>query len=167
MTHDSIGRAIDAAGDAPITAKQLRLCILAALRAWRVQSKLLDVGTFDEFRHGALFDAIHRTSFRTIRQKDYSTVQRHFASLAGTTWRQQEARTVVPAADDRRRALYVLSDTIARLADRYGGQIGADAYANALFDRIYHTTRDRASVRQIWGVIFTLSNRKKKGTHER
>lgn len=154
-----LDKSIDGAADAPLTARQIRAAILSALRAWRLQSKTIDAGTFDDFRHGALFDCVQKVSFRTLTQRDYPAVRRHFAALAGETWRPSDART--PAADDRRRALYVLDATIGKVANRFGGRAGAEAYARALLARIYHTTLDAASVRQIWGVVFTLGNRQK------
>lgn len=157
--RNPLDKSIDAAADAPLTARQIRSAILSALRAWRLQAKSIDVGTFDDFRHGALWDCVHKVSFRALTQRDYPAVRRHFAALAGETWRPSDART--PAADDRRRALYVLDATIGKVADRFGGRAGAEAYARALMSRIYNTTLDAASVRQIWGVVFTLGNRNK------
>jgi len=164
---DAIDKAVRAQGGGVVKPNQVKAMILAARRAFKVQSELglVDDGVgFDAWRRATLHDVTGGDapeSFRTVTQRDYAAVMDYFGELAGD--RRAEARRSDTArrADDRERALWALNLEEGEVAGAFGGRGEARKYADALLWKIHKTERSLATPRQIWAVIFTLRNRAK------
>jgi len=162
---DAIDKAVRAQGGGVVKPNQVKAMILAARRAFKVQSELglVDDGVgFDAWRRATLHDVTGGDapeSFRTVTQRDYAAVMDYFGELAGD--RRAEARRSDTArrADDRERALWALNLEEGEVAGAFGGRGEARKYADALLWKIHKTERSLATPRQIWAVIFTLRNR--------
>lgn len=176
---DAIDKAVRAQGGGVVKPNQVKAMILAARRAFKVQSELglVDDGVgFDAWRRATLHDVTGGDapeSFRTVTQRDYAAVMEYFGKLGGddgsglhslaltppaqkaTTSPSQQTRS----ADAQRRALWALNLVEGEVAGTLGGRGGARRYADALFWKIHRTERSLATPRQIWAVIFTLRKR--------
>lgn len=184
---DAIDKAVRAQGGGVVKPHQVKAMILAARRAFKVQSELglVDDGTgFDAWRKATLHDVTGGDapeSFRTVTQRDYAAVLAYFGELAGdedgsrggaeerrlkaagTTDGGPGAPEPRPDKGEAARALWALDLEEAGLAHLFeGGRGGARRYTDALFWKIHGTERSIASPRQIWAVIFTLRNRARK-----
>jgi hypothetical protein len=162
---DASDKAVAGAGAALIGGDQVRRLILQAQAAWRAQRKAgLCDESFDEWRHGALYDAVRKTSFRAVGQREFGIALGHFLKLAGgfETRRTAGNRAISGREStdegDRRRALSALRSECDALAGAFGrGQTWW--YAESLFEKIHKTHSDQATAKQIWQVLFTLRNR--------
>ena len=82
-------KAVRAQGGAVVKPHQVRAMVIAAHRAYKVQSKLglVDDGTgFDAWRKAALHDVVGAaapSSFRAVTQRDYAAAIAYFEELAG------------------------------------------------------------------------------------
>ena len=164
---NAIDRAVRAQGGAVVKPHQVKAMVLAARRAYKVQSDagLVDDGVdFDSWRRATLHDVVGAAapdSFRAVTQRDYVAVLRYFGELAGdrpSAARGDDSKRTT-ASDEERRALCSLGMEEAAQADAFGGREGARRYADALFARIHKTDRYAATAKQTWAVIFTLRNR--------
>ena len=130
---NAVDRAVRAQGGAVVKPHQVKAMVLAARRAYKVQSDagLVDDGVdFDSWRRATLHDVVGAAapdSFRAVTQRDYAAVVEYFVE--------------------------------GEVADAFGGREGARRYADALFTRIHKTDRFAATAKQTWAVIFTLRNR--------
>lgn len=164
---DAANRAVAGAAAALVTAAEVRRLILAAQAAWRQQTKLgLTDDSFEAWRHGALWDACRKTSFRTVGQREFGLSLAYFGRMSdgGTAGRAGPANAAIAAREssedgDRRRAAWKLEHTCLDLAQAFGGPESANAYAANLLRTIHKTDLDGATAKQIWQVIFTLRNR--------
>ena len=181
---DAIDKAVRAQGGGVVTPNQVKAMILAARRAFKVQSELglVDDGVgFDAWRRATLHDVTGGDapeSFRTVTQRDYAAVLAYFQKLSGGVdecgsegvWECGSAGVNSPTpslthsqtlktADERARALWALNLVEGEVAGAFGDRGGARRYADALFWKIHKTERSLATPRQIWAVIFTLRNR--------
>ena len=163
-------KAVFGAAASLITKAELKRLILEAQAAWRMQCSLgLCEEEFEPWRHAALWDAVRKTSFRAVGQKEFGLALAHFEKLAGrepnTNWGHVNhaiAQHETSPEGDRRRAEYVLRKTCLEVKDAFNGQEGeALAYALVLLRKIHKTDLTHASAKQIWQVKFTLSNRAK------
>lgn len=160
---NAIDRAVRAQGGAVVKPHQVKAMVLAARRAYKVQSDagLVDDGVdFDAWRRATLHDVVGAAapdSFRAVTQRDYAAVMDYFGRLAGD--KRAEARRSDTIADEERRALWALNLVEEEVAGTLGGREGARRYADALFRKIHKTDRYGATARQVWAVIFTLRNR--------
>lgn len=159
---NAIDRAVRAQGGGVVKPHQVTAMVLAARRAYKVQSELGLVGDgtgFDAWRRATLHDVVGAAapdSFRAVTQRDYAAVLRYFGELAGD---KAERSSAIKSGDEERRALCSLGMEEAAQADAFGGREGARRYADALFAKIHRTDRLGATAKQIWAVIFTLRNR--------
>ena len=86
---DAIDKAVRAQGGGVVKPNQVKAMILAARRAFKVQSELglVDDGVgFDAWRRATLHDVTGGDapeSFRTVTQRDYAAVLAYFGELAG------------------------------------------------------------------------------------
>ena len=188
---DAIDKAVRAQGGGVVKPNQVKAIILAARRAFKVQSELglVDDGVgFDAWRRATLHDVTGGDapdSFRAVTQRDYAAVLAYFARLAGDGvescelsgagapvegcgLRVEDSERPTPNtqhatrnADERGRALWALELVEGDVAERFGGRGGARRYADSLFWKIHKTERSLATPRQIWAVIFTLRKRGK------
>ena len=177
---NAIDRAVRAQGGGVVKPHQVTAMVLAARRAYKVQSELglVDDGTgFDAWRRATLHDIVGAAapdSFRAVTQRDYAAVLRYFGGLAGETVEKLNVEKLksnstfqpfnpstfqLRVADEVARALWALGLEEAAQADAFGGREGARRYADALFAKIHRTERYAATAKQIWAVIFTLRNR--------
>ena len=162
---NAIDRAVRAQGGAVVKPHQVKAMVLAARRAYNVQSDagLVDDGVdFDSWRRATLHDVVGAAapdSFRAVTQRDYAAVVEYFGRLAGDRAPTGGNSKRTTASDEERRALCSLGMEEAAQADAFGGREGARRYADALFARIHKTDRYAATAKQIWAVIFTLRNR--------
>lgn len=160
---DASDMAVIGAGSALIGRDQVRRLILRAQSAWRAQCALgLCDDTFDAWRHGALYDAVRKTSFRAVTQREFGVALGHFIRLSGgseTAYRNDRriAGRESSGEGDRRRAMAAIYSACQGAADVLGS--GAHAYALSLLDKIHGVTAEQATARQIWQVIFTIRNR--------
>ena len=162
---NAVDRAVRAQGGAVVKPHQVKAMVLAARRAYKVQSDagLVDDGVdFDAWRRATLHDVVGAAapdSFRAVTQRDYAAVMDYFGELAGDRpgkpGHQDSARRI----DEGRRAQWSLGLVEGEVADAFGGREGARRYADALFARIHKTDRYAATAKQTWAVIFTLRNR--------
>lgn len=158
----AIDRAVRAQGACVVKPHQVRAMILAARRAYKVQSKLglVDYGVgFDAWRCAALHDVTGPgapDSFRAVTQRDYAAVVEYFLELAGG---KAERSSAIKSGDEVRRALWALAFAERDSAGVFGGAEGGRRYVDALFARIHATDRAHATAKQVWAVIFTLRNR--------
>ena len=178
----AIDRAVRAQGGGVVNPHQVKAMILAARRAFKVQSELglVDDGVgFDAWRRATLHDVTGGDapdSFRTVTQRDYAAVLAYFGELAGEVKGEggkvkgdgesdhHSPFIIHPSrsADERARALWALDLEEAGQAHAFeGGRGGVRRYADALFWKIHKTERSLATPRQIWAVIFTLRKRAK------
>lgn len=163
---NAIDKAVRAQGGAVVKPHQVKAMVIAARRAYAVQSKvgLVDDGVdFDAWRKATLHDIVGAaapSSFRAVTQRDYAAVIAYFEELAGDG-RAANSRTEKDY-DEQRRALWALNLAEHAAADAFGGREGVQRYVDALFRKIHQTVRFAASARQIWAVIFTLRKRAKK-----
>ena len=162
---NAIDRAVRAQGGAVVKPHQVKAMVLAARRAYKVQSDagLVDDGVdFDSWRRATLHDVVGAAapdSFRAVTQRDYAAVVEYFGRLAGDRAPTGGNSKRTTASDEERRALCSLGMEEAAQADAFGWREGARRYADALFARIHKTDRYAATAKQIWAVIFTLRNR--------
>lgn len=162
---DAIDKAVRAQGGGVVKPNQVKAMILAARRAFKVQSELglVDDGVgFDAWRRATLHDVTGGDapeSFRTVTQRDYAAVMDYFGELAGDGPGKPGHQDSARRADDRERALWALNLEEGEVAGAFGGRGGARKYADALLWKIHKTERSLATPRQIWAVIFTLRNR--------
>ena len=160
---NAIDKAVRAQGGGVVKPHQVVAMILAARRAYKVQSELglVDDGVgFDAWRKATLHDVTGGDapeSFRTVTQRDYVAVMDYFRELAGEA--PASPSRLTRYVDEQRRALWALNLVEGEVADRFGGRGGARKYADALFWKIHGTERTIATPRQIWAVIFTLRKR--------
>jgi len=161
---NAVDRAVRAQGGAVVKPHQVKAMVLAARRAYKVQSDagLVDDGVdFDSWRRATLHDIVGAAapdSFRAVTQRDYAAVMDYFGRLAGD--RPSAARpSNLIASDEQARALWALNLVEGEVAGTLGGREGARRYADALFRKIHKTDRYGATARQVWAVIFTLRNR--------
>ena len=169
---NAVDRAVRAQGGAVVKPHQVKAMVLAARRAYKVQSDagLVDDGVdFDSWRRATLHDVVGAAapdSFRAVTQRDYAAVVEYFGRLAGESL-ELGAKSLEPKAkssklkadDEVRRARWSLGRVEGEVADAFGGREGARRYADALFARIHKTDRYAATAKQTWAVIFTLRNR--------
>lgn len=161
---NAIDRAVRAQGGAVVKPHQVKAMVLAARRAYKVQSDagLVDDGVdFDSWRRATLHDVVGAAapdSFRAVTQRDYAAVLGYFSELAGNSGKSGDSGKS-GIADEQRRAQWSLGLVEGETADAFGGREGARRYADALFARIHKTDRFAATARQVWAVIFTLRNR--------
>ena len=159
---NAIDKAVRAQGGAVVKPHQVKAMIIAAIRAYKAQSKLglVDDGVdFNAWRKAALHDIVGAaapSSFGAVTQRDYAAVVAYFEELAGGE--RAEARRS-ESADEERRALWALNLVEGEVAGTFGGREGARRYADALFGKIHRTSRYAATAKQIWAVIFTLRKR--------
>lgn len=162
---DAIDRAVRAQGGAVVKPHQVKAMVLAARRAYKVQSDagLVDDGVdFDAWRRATLHDVVGAAapdSFRAVTQRDYAAVVEYFGRLAGDRAPTGGNSKRTTASDEVRRAQWSLGLVEGEVADAFGGHEGARRYADALFARIHKTDRYAATAKQTWAVIFTLRNR--------
>ena len=178
---NAIDKAVRAQGGFVVKPHQVKAMVVAARRAYKVQTEvgLVDDGVdFDTWRRATLHDVVGAaapSSFRAVTQRDFAAVMEYFGELAGEvevekcrtcrTSRTSRTKTARPStfqlrdADERSRALWSLNLVEGEVADALGGRDGARRYADALFAKIHKTSRLVATARQIWAVIFTLRNR--------
>lgn len=160
--------AVKGAAAAQVSKEQVRSLILEAQAAWRRQSELgLCEEDFDAWRHGALYDAVRKTSFRAVGQSDFGKALNHFERLAGKTpstfWGRANhaiaARETGPEGD-RRRAEHKLLEACDQVKAAFADDAEqALAYACVLLKTIHRTDLPAATAKQIWQVMFTLRNR--------
>ena len=159
---DAVDRAVRAQGGAVVKPHQVKAMVLAARRAYKVQSDagLVDDGVdFDSWRRATLHDVVGAAapdSFRAVTQRDYAAVVEYFGRLAGG---KAERSSAIKFGDEVRRAQWSLNLVEGEVADAFGGRGEARRYADALLWRIHKTDRQTALPRQLWAVIFTLRNR--------
>ena len=162
---NAIDKAVRAQGGGVVKPHQVKAMILAARRAYKVQSDagLVDDGVdFDAWRRATLHDIVGAAapdSFRAVTQRDYAAVMDYFGELAGDRPGKPGHQDSARHADERARALWSLNLEEGAQAGALGGREGARRYADALFKRIHKTDRYAATARQTWAVIFTLRNR--------
>ena len=162
---NAVDRAVRAQGGAVVKPHQVKAMVLAARRAYKVQSDagLVDDGVdFDSWRRATLHDVVGAAapdSFRAVTQRDYAAVVEYFGRLAGDRAPTGGNSKRTTASDEVRRAQWSLGLVEGETADAFGGREGARRYADALFARIHKTDRYAATAKQIWAVIFTLRNR--------
>ncbi len=161
---NAVDRAVRAQGGAVVKPHQVKAMVLAARRAYKVQSDagLVDDGVdFDSWRRATLHDVVGAAtpdSFRAVTQRDYAAVLGYFSELAGNSGKSGDSGKS-GIADEQRRAQWSLGLVEGEVADAFGGREGARRYADALFRKIHKTDRYGATARQVWAVIFTLRNR--------
>ena len=159
---NAVDRAVRAQGGAVVKPHQVKAMVLAARRAYKVQSDagLVDDGVnFDSWRRATLHDVVGAAapdSFRAVTQRDYAAVVEYFGRLAGG---KAERSSAIKSGDEQRRAQWSLNLVEGEVADAFGGRGEARRYADALLWRIHKTDRQTALPRQLWAVIFTLRNR--------
>lgn len=162
---NAVDRAVRAQGGAVVKPRQVKAMVLAARRAYKVQSDagLVDDGVdFDSWRRATLHDVVGAAapdSFRAVTQRDYAAVVEYFGRLAGDRAPTGGNSKRTTASDEVRRAQWSLGLVEGETADAFGGREGARRYADALFARIHKTDRYAATAKQTWAVIFTLRNR--------
>ena len=170
---NAVDRAVRAQGGAVVKPHQVKAMVLAARRAYKVQSDagLVDDGVdFDSWRRATLHDVVGAAapdSFRAVTQRDYVAVLGYFMELAGEDGALGDRALPTVGADHRaarlsdeqRRAIWSLNLVEGEVADAFGGRGEARRYADALLWRIHKTDRQTALPRQLWAVIFTLRNR--------
>jgi len=167
---NAIDKAVRAQGGAVVKPHQVKAMIIAAIRAYKAQSKLglVDDGVdFNAWRKATLHDIVGAaapSSFRAVTQRDYAAVVAYFEELAGGE--RAEARRS-ESADEERRALWALNLVEVETAEAFGGVEGARRYADALFEKIHRTSRLVADAKQTWAVIFTMRGRAKARRSER
>ena len=158
--NDPTSTAISGAAGSPLSREQKTRLSCAAAAAHRAQIAAgcwsAEDGAFDDFRHGAAFDACGVASFRAMQQRHYLPALLHFQQLAGRDVRRRQDAI---GADDSRRALAKLRQECADAADCFGGHDAAWNYAEALARKIHKTNLASANPKQVWQVIFTLRNR--------
>lgn len=153
---------------------EVKRLILAAQEAHREQKRLgLTDDTFDVWRHAALWDAVRKTSFRSVGQKEFGQALSHFLRLAGkdgpqgaaSGWQRTNAHIAGRESGpegDRRRAEYMLRKTCGEVKAAFEGDEGqALAYACVLLRTIHATTLDQAQAKQIVQTMFTMRTRAK------
>ena len=162
---NAVDRAVRAQGGAVVKPHQVKAMVLAARRAYKVQSDagLVDDGVdFDSWRRATLHDVVGAAapdSFRAVTQRDYAAVVEYFGRLAGDRAPTGGNSNRTTASDEVRRAQWSLGLVEGEVADAFGGREGARRSADALFARIHKTDRYAATAKQTWAVIFTLRNR--------
>ena len=174
---NAVDRAVRAQGGAVVKPHQVKAMVLAARRAYKVQSDagLVDDGVdFDSWRRATLHDVVGAAapdSFRAVTQRDYAAVLGYFMELAGeertsdfrlrteVSSEVRSPKSEVILSDEQRRAIWSLNLVEGEVADAFGGRGEARRYADALLWRIHKTDRQTALPRQLWAVIFTLRNR--------
>lgn len=166
---DKTEKTIAAAGGGLITAAQTRRLILQAQSAWRAQcaAGLADERDgFDAWRKGSLWDAVSKSSFRAVTQREYGRALGHFLQLAGRDAEAGRAARLNSAAarreasgeGDRLRALHAFNAAAEEARSAYGDT--AYWYACSLLQKIHKApTPDAATARQLWQTVFTLRSR--------
>jgi len=171
---DKAELAISGAAAAVVDRDQVKRLILVAQTAWRMQTSMgITDDTFDVWRRGVLWDAVRKTSFRQLGQREYGRAMDKFLELGGrdargasNAWARTNERIATretSAEGDRRRALHKLRETCAACADAFGGEEQALAYAKVLLQTIHKLPKggelEQATAKQIWATVFTLTNR--------
>ncbi len=160
--------AIAGAAAQPLTSKQRQKLAALSARAFAFQRKLgMWDGDADGFRHAAVFDLCQKGGVSELCQREYGPACRMFLKLAGAEVRDDRAprsragwsAAKAPARDDADRARHKLLDETFAAAAAFGGQPGAQAYAEQLLARIHRADLATATARQLWQVFFTLRNR--------
>lgn len=166
---DASERAVEGQANCLVDSNQVRRLILQAQGAWRVQCSAglaEESEGFDVWRKGVLFDAVRKTSFRLLTQREYGKALAVFLQLCGRDVSRFPARTRSNSAvaeresgaeGDRRRAMHALYAECEKVADVFGKQ--SFWYATTLLDKIHHVGPESATAKQIWQTIFTLRNR--------
>ena len=163
--------AVRGAAASPVTGEEVKRLILEAQAAWRRQSELgLCDEPFEAWRHGALWDAVRKTSFRAVGQHEFGIALGHFEKLAGrevqTRWGHTNhaiAQREGTQEGDRRRAEYKLRQQCEACKEAFNNDPEqALAYACVLLRTIHKTTLDKATAKQVWQVMFTLRSRSAK-----
>ena len=149
--------AVAAQGAAPLTPLQVRVLAVEARRAYMAQRKIgLADDDFDTWRHAAVEDAAPgRGGLRGLTQGDFAAVRDWLRELSGGP--AALPGRLARESDDARRARWALRRAADRCRGNFPGDV--DAYVDSLFEKIHGTTRERASARQVWQVIFTLRAR--------
>lgn len=169
-TNDRSEQAVKGAAGAPVSKEQVKRLILEAQAAHRKQCELgLCEEGFDAWRHGALYDAVRKTSFREVGQHEFGVALNHFEKLAGkapsTFWGRTNhaiAQRELGAEGDRRRAEHKLLETCEDVKAAFDNDASqALAYAVVLLRTIHRAELNTATAKQIWQVLFTLTNRAK------
>jgi len=159
--------AVQAQGAGVISRAQVVELLRVAQAAWRAQTAAgLTADGFDVWRGGTLFDAVHLSSFRSVRQSEFNVVLALFHKLAGNTIAAMATESASGANDQRRRAAFALKAEIAKCADVLGGAVGATRYAEAIAWNKYRTGIEGLSAKQVWCVFFTIRNRANKKRQE-
>lgn len=165
---DRSEKAVSGAAAALVSKDQIRRLILEAGAAHRRQASLgLADEPFDAWRHGALYDAVRKTSFRALGQHEFGLALNHFERLAGkpvsTVWGRANHAIALRESSpegDRRRAEFKLTEACEEVAPAFNGSAEeALAYAVVLLRTIHRTDLPSASAKQLWQVMFTLRNR--------
>jgi hypothetical protein len=163
---DASEKMVSAMGAAQVNAAEVRKMILCAQTAHRFQRSLgLSEDGFDAWRRAALWDAVRKTSFRQLTQREYGAALAHFIRLSGGEVKSERglagaiARRETTAEGDRRRAAKKLDDACAELAEAFGSAEQTKAYAAALLSQIHKATFASASAKQLIQTLFTLRNR--------
>jgi len=163
---DAADIAIEGAASKPLTSAQRQKLAALSARAFAFQGKLgMWDGDADAFRHAAVQDLCGKAGVSALCQREYGPACRMFLKLAGAKVEERPAtragRSAAkdPARDDADRARRKLLEETFAQAAAFGGQPGAQGYAEQLLGRIHKTDLQRATARQLWQVLFTLRNR--------
>jgi hypothetical protein len=138
-------------GTGPLSNEQkAALCILAR-EAWEIQGGEAECGPLLDWRRGAQFDAVGKSSLTECAQSDYLRLRAHFLSLKGESGRAMSAH-VQHQTEPERVAMFKLEEACAkkRLPLSYAESIGRQRFKTDL---------DKLSAKQIWWLVFTMNNR--------
>lgn len=130
--------------------QKARICILAR----EAFDRLHCTGSFEEWRHEQQFLAIGKDSLLDATQADYLKIRARFEELTGESGRAVKTH-LADAMTDREIAMGKLkAECTARgLALEYPG---------AICLRQYKCDLDHASPNQLWQLVFTVRNRRKR-----
>ena len=163
-------KAVLGAAQALVSKEEIKRLILEAQAAYRRQSDLgLCDEPFEAWRHGALWDAVRKTSFRAVGQHEFGIALAYFERLAGrepnTNWGRTNhaiAQHEATGEGDRRRGEYALRQQCELSKAAFNNDAGqALAYALVLLRKIHKTDLQHATGKQLWQVKFTIINRAK------
>jgi len=162
--------AIAAQGAKPITATQLKALMATAKKAFAVQRELGTIDDwpdFDVWRKAVLYylteggDGPTLASFKEIKQRDYAGACKRFAELALMIGTAERCKSAVE--DEAARARFALGRALDAAAERFdNGRDGALAYAESICQDQYKCAVAEADAPQLWRLIFTVKNRRKK-----
>jgi hypothetical protein len=166
---DNSDLAVKGAASARINKEEVKRLILEADSAWRKQTELgLCDSSFEDWRHAALWDAVRKSSFRNLGQREFGIALGYFRKLSGKPearqgWNGTSAKIAERESGpegDRRRAEYKLREACRTHADAFNGDPEqALAYALVLLRQIHCADLPTATAKQIWQVMFTLNTR--------